>query len=169
MKIIDRKGRLFEKVSIIDLTIVIVVALVAIFLYNFIFGGSTVMEVEDQKETITYTVEFQKVNQAFGQMPMPGGPVYNSSKSYFIGTIVASESMPYVAAVENYGAGSFELAEHQGLYTVLLTIEAKADVDPYGFMVGRQIIKVGERVPVKGKGFASYGYIVAIDREGQVD
>lgn len=169
MKIIDRKGRLFEKVSIIDLTIVVVVVLAAIFLYRFIFGGSTVMEAEDQKETITYTVEFQKVNEAFGDMPQPGGAAFNSSKSYFIGTIVGSETMPYVAAVENYGEGSFELAEHEGLYTVLLTIEAEADVDPYGFMVGRQIIKVGERVPVKGKGFASYGYIVAINREGQVN
>lgn len=167
MKIIDSKGRLFEKVSIIDLMIVLVVALASVFLYSFIFGGTPVTETDQVKEKITYTVEFQKVNEAFGQMPETGGPVYNSSKSYFIGNIVSSQTMPYVAAVENYQDGSFELAEHEGLYTVLLTIEGAADVDPYGLMVGRQTIKIGERVPVKGKGFASYGYIVDINREGQ--
>lgn len=169
MKIIDSKGRLFEKVSIIDLGILLLLALAAIFLYGFIFGGTTTSEPENEKEKITYTVEFQKVNEAFGQMPLVGGAVYNSSKSYYIGDIVGSETMPYVAAVENYQEGTFQLAEHEGLYTVLLSVEGYADVDPYGFMVGRQLIKIGERVPVKGKGFASYGYVVAINREGQGD
>ncbi len=76
MKIIDRKGRLFEKVSVIDIAIITIVVLVAIFLIKFIFGGGAAIEVENQKEKITYTVEFQKVNKEFGDMPVQGGPVY---------------------------------------------------------------------------------------------
>ena len=167
MKIIDKKGRLFGRVSIVDLLIVLMVLAVGSVIYLYLFGGSGSVQMSAGQEMVTYEIELQKVTKEFTEMPEVGLPVYNSSKSYYIGQLKDYEVMPYTLSIENYDEGTFELVEAEDLYTVILTIEAVADVTDMDIRVGQQEVRIGEQVPVKSKGFAAYGYIVGIVLEGQ--
>lgn len=169
MKIIDSKGRLFEKVSIIDIMIIAVVVAGIIFMMTFLFKQEASIDLAENQQKISYQIEVLNVPEAFTKMPQPGGPVYNSSKSYHIGELVGVEVMPFEETAENYDEGTIEAVEAEDLYTVLLTIEAVAEVNDFEINVGQQEVRIGESVPVKGKGFAGYGYIVGIDLEGQAN
>jgi hypothetical protein len=56
------------------------------------------------------------------------------------------------------------LEEVPGLYSVLIDIEADALIENDVITVDRDEIRVGSYLPIKGKSFASFGYIVAIER-----
>lgn len=169
MKIMDKQGRLFEKVSLIDIFIVAVVAAVCVFMYNFLFNQDDAIQLSENQQRVRYQIEMLDVPEAFTKMPKPGGPLYNSSKSYYIGELVEVEVYPFKENAENYDEGTYEAVIAEDLYTVLLTIEGIADVSDFEINIGQQEVRIGEAVPVKGKGFASYGYIVDIELEGQAD
>lgn len=167
MKIIDRKGRLFGKVSLLDVLIVAVVAAVAVIGYQMLFGNQTTSTGEEGRKTIRYTVEMREVRATILDMPEEGGAAFNSSRNYHIGNIHSWRSEPYQEAVPNYDEGTYEWVERSDEYLLYLTIEAQAVVSDFGISVGQQVIRIGDEIPVKGKGFASLAYIVGIDIEGE--
>lgn len=167
MKIIDRKGRLFGKVSLLDLLIVAVVVAVALVGYNLLFGENTVTSLEDSQKTVRYTVEMREVRESILTMPEEGGPAFNSSRNYHIGDIVSWRHEPHQEAIQNYDEGTYEWVERDDQYLFYITIEAQADINDFGIRVGQQEIRIGDEIPLKGKGFASLGYIVGIEIEGE--
>ncbi len=164
MKLIDEKGRLFGKVSIIDLLVILIFAMVLFVGLKLVFREeTTVAVVAENQESIRYIIEIQKVRTPFEEMPKPGMAVYNSSKNFYIGDVYEVDYETYQTLEENTTSGTIELVSQEGLLTVYITVEAIADVSDIGYTVGSQEIRIGTQVPVKGKGFASYGYIVGLE------
>lgn len=167
MKIIDRKGRLFEKISFLDLLIVALVALVLFFVYTFFVQGEDQVQRSESKDTVEYVVEIKDVNEAFTSMPIVGDGLYNSSKNFYIGEVVKVAVMPASKTVVNNEEGTYVLVESEDEYTVLITVKADVEVSDRFILVGSQKIRVGEMVPVKGKGYAGLSYIVEVDLQGE--
>lgn len=167
MKIIDNKGRLFEKVSIIDVLILVVVIAAVGFVYIFFVKGETQIQTSSDTQTVRYIAEIRDVNKALTEMPKVGEEVYNSSKNFYIGKVVAVEAQPNLEVKENTVDGSHDLFEQEDRYRVLITIEAEAAISDRYILVGSQYVRVGEKLPIKGKGYAGLSYIVAVELEGE--
>jgi hypothetical protein len=149
-----------KKVGIIDILIVLII-IGAVFYLVKPFKENT-----NSKNTlkITYTFETIEVGVEFIDQLEAGKDVYNSSKNYYLGKIKGFKVNPYREEFENMEKGIIELVEIPGLYSVLIDIEADAVIENDVIMVDREEIRVGSYIPIKGKSFASYGYIVAIER-----
>ena len=59
---------------------------------------------------------------------------------------------------------TINLVEVPDLYNVLIDIEADATIGNDVIIVDREEIRVGLYIPIKGKSFASYGYVVKTER-----
>ena len=159
---IDKNGRLFGKISIIDLLIVVVILAILAGAYMILFGGSSPIEIAAEGTTIRYQVEMQHETETFSKQPSIGGSVFNSSKNYGIGSLVDIEIYEAMDTVENVMTGTFDRVSMPGFYDVILTIEAQAVVTDSTIKIGQQEVRIGEKIPVKGKGFADYGYVVGL-------
>ena len=73
----------------------------------------------------------------------------------------SSASTVYCLTLSTLSTYSNEVIE--GKYDVYVTIEADTDVSDLAIKAGGTAVKVGAEIPVRGKGYASTGYVIGID------
>lgn len=164
---IDEKGRLFGKINIVDLLVILVVLIAAVVLgWKFLkpnVPGSD-LETEDGLVPVTYTVLVENV--------LP--EVYDSVKSYIPGTLMAAGEMldgqivdvqaethynDFVVETEN-GAELIEM--DQGRLDLTFTIQCNV-VNPITTLIGTQEVRVGKTHIVKTDKFEMVGTILTCE------
>lgn len=149
MKIVDEKGKLFGKINVIDLLVVLVLVAAVIFLaVRFLGGGSNVV---DQTTKITYTTTATSVEQAtydevLRHLAEAGGKDQLMANGELVdGYVVKAEAVPHVnystdaqgnvvRSVEDYDGGRLD---------VTFTVEANV-ADPIATKVGTQEVRVAK-------------------------
>lgn len=150
-----------KKIGILDILIVLIV--VAGVLY-IIKPFSKNVDSSNTTKTIVYTFETIEVGQEFIDQLEIGKDVFNSNRNYHLGKIKDFQVLPYREEFEDTKNGTINLVEVPELYNVLIDIEADATIGNDVIMVDREEIRVGLYIPIKGKSFASYGYVVKTER-----
>lgn len=64
MKILDEKGKLFGKINIVDLLVIVLILVVAVVLGMKFLGGGTQVGDGEPRPTLTYTVRVEEVDPA---------------------------------------------------------------------------------------------------------
>lgn len=123
---IDNKGKLFGKISIVDLLIVLLVV-VAIGATVFKFGFSAHKDVNEAGSKIEYVVKVEGVRDFTVDSIKEGAELYDDESDAFIGTvkgIEVKESMDY--ALKNDGTTVYTSKPDR--YDVYLTVESDARI-----------------------------------------
>ncbi len=165
MALIDGKGRLFGKINIVDLLIIVLVLSVAVAAYGFFFGGNEKQVLDTAK--VVYDFEITNVNQDFIDAIVPGGPIRDSVRGNDLGRVVGKESRNATMLNEDLINGRYVIADVPDAYDVVITIEADANITPANIIVGGAEVKVGKKFFIKGKGFANQGFVTKITLMGQ--
>jgi len=160
MKVINKKGLIFNKISIIDVLILAVIGVFLVFLYSF-FNKEEIIGVSESE--FYYTFEASKVTEDFKDVISIGSSVYNSSKNYYVGEVVEVTSAPSISWTMDIINGKFIKQEEPGEWTVLIKIKAKGQINESSYYAGQELIKVGSVFPIKGMGFASNGVVISIE------
>ncbi len=150
-----------KKIGIID---ILIVALILAGLFYIIKPFQNKTEFVKKTYPIVYTFETIEVGQEFVDQLKIGVDVFDSSKNYYVGKIKDYQVTPYRDKFEDREKGIISLVEIPDLYTVLIDIEADAIIENDTIIVDREEIRVGLYLPIKGKSFASFGYIIGIER-----
>lgn len=169
MKLLDEKGRLFGKLNILDLLVIVIViaaaaVLVAKFTGNSALSGTTTK--------LTYTVKVCNVDKE----------VYDSIQQYIPGQLMASGEMldGYVVSADatpskateyviDASSNGVTLAPAEDTYDVVFTIEANVQ-DSLTNEVGTQEVRVGKTHIVKTAQFElDSGVILTCDWEKQAE
>lgn len=150
-----------RKIGIIDILIVVVLVAGIFVLIN---PYRSKVEVGSNTTPIVYTFETTGVEEDFIEQLEIGKDVFNSSKNYYLGKIKDFEVLPYREEFEDREKGVITLVPYPDRYTVVIDIEANAVIENDVIRVDREEIRVGAYLPIKGKSFASYGYIIGIER-----
>lgn len=169
MSIIDRKGKLFGKLNIIDLiAIILIVAVIALVGYKLVSAGGG----SGTGQKVVYTVKVRGVE----------GEVYTSIKEQLPSQLMAAEQMldAYVTDVqatpvtegtytikENADVGLTTLTHaYPGTYDLIFTIEGTVK-DDLTSELGTQEIRVGKTHIVKTTTFElENGIILTCERGG---
>lgn len=149
MKVIDEKGRLFGKVNLIDLLVVLIIVLAAAALLWKFAGNKAVEAVSAKPKTATFTVLVQDVPEEvceFAQTQI-GQQLTNSGK-LLDGTVTAVEQKP----VENQ--------KNPDLY---LTVQADVSYASYVYKVGSQEVRVGFEYILKTSAFEVTGTVCDLE------
>ena len=129
MKVIDHQGRLFGKVSIIDVFVVLVVVVMAFALYvkNHTLEASKTGETS--KTVITFVVEAENQPLYIADAIRVGDKVYDKDRSSggAIGTITAVEQLES-GWVERLNNGSYARVTNENTRNLRITIEGTGSV-----------------------------------------
>lgn len=139
MKMIDRNGRLFGKISVIDLLVVAVVAVMAValnFKSNQTHTGTSVTE-----EPITFQIRVRGVRSFVADCIAVGDGLYDqnySSGSRSLGRItdIQVERDPGTV-ISSLSDGTIVLAETEDSVDLLLTVEGSALINGKSVAVNR--------------------------------
>lgn len=150
-----------KKIGVLDIIIIILVIGMGFYLTKSFRGKSGPGKATTP---IVYTFEAEDVGQEFINQMEIGKDVYNSQKNHYVGKIKDFTVMPYEEEYEDTKNGVIKMVEIPDRYTVLIDIEADAVIENDVILAGNEQIRVGLYLPIKGKSFASYGYILGIER-----
>ena len=114
----------------------------------------------------SFTVMLTAKDDAFLSAMHIGDKVYISNKEKDTGVIAKIEAKPAESLQFDSMDGKYVLSEIKNKNDILVTIEADASETDTMITVGSTPVKVGLEMPVRGKGYASMGYIVTAVAEG---
>ena len=128
---IDKQGKIFGKISIIDIIAVVLIVLAAIGV-AMRFGGAETAVVSSSSKTITYTFKAENVRDYTVTALKKGGPVYDSTTKEYMGVIKDAVEVPAVMQIE-MADGTYKTVEIPEKYDVTVTVECDGKVSDKGF------------------------------------
>lgn len=160
--IINKEGKLFGKVSIIDIFVIVAILLIAAGMYfKFIAPSKTVVTASQQ---IEYTMKFSEVRIYTAEALKKGGPVSDSKTHEDMGRVVSVRYEPakVVRDLTNGKVAEFEVPEK---YDVYVTIRVDGKQNDLGYYTQRdnKVIGVGSRTTVTTKYAKCFGEIIDVE------
>jgi len=133
-QVIDQKGRLFGKLSVIDLAVILCVLIVAIGGYiKFMVLPQTAVTVEGAP--VRYTIELVNVRDWAMHNIREGDAMFVSG--VYVGTVVGVSYEPHDVIVQGNGIAWRGIVPER--YVAFVEIEATATVSEGRFMVSRTV------------------------------
>lgn len=128
--IINKEGKLFGKISIVDIAVVLIIAVLAIGIYSRFFGQSKVVVSSGQEIECTFLI--RNVRSYTVDALKKGGNVYDKTSKELIGEITdvrQEDGMYNVNKID----GSFVQATPEDRYNVYLTVEFTGKAGESGY------------------------------------
>ncbi len=142
-KLIDENGRLFGLVSVIDVAVIVVVAVLAVALYTK-DSAMPIASAADPMQTIRYEVTITNMPEGRLESLRVEDPLYDKETGNPMGVIKDIQVEDCVISMLK-ADGTYVMAPIDSRYNVKLTVEAQARVDERGhYYVNRaNILGVG--------------------------
>lgn len=142
MKIIDRNGRLFGKISIIDVIVILAVVVMALAIYVKTHKPQTGSNVSST--TIVYQMKVDNLPQYVVDAIQVGDDIYDKERSTggSLGKItdIQISDGTYEAKLDD---GTYEIIPAQDRYNLLLTIEGQGLVESDGSYLLNRVYDLG--------------------------
>lgn len=148
------------KFTVID-TVIIIVVLAALAVGVKKILPSVLHPANEEK--VTFTVMLQREDESFADAITVGDNVTISLTEKDGGVVTDVRSEPAQAIAYNSIEGTYANEIIEGKEDVYVTIEADMSVTDLALKTGGTAVKVGAEVPVRGKGYASMGYVIEIN------
>ena len=130
IKMIDRNGKVFGKINIIDLIVLLaLIAAIAVFGYSKAKGGKDALTKDsDEVEIVFYT---EQVSDFVVDKIQAGDMVCDADKNIFFGTVTSVEKGPAVSYNQT-SDGKIVVSDRPDSSSATITVTGKANMDEYG-------------------------------------
>ena len=128
--IINKEGKFFGKISIVDIAVVLIIVLLAIGVYTRFSGNTKVVVSNGQKIKCTFVVK--NLRQYSVNALKEGGAMYDKTSKELIGTITDVKAEPGRYNV-NMIDGSYKEAIPEDRYNVYVTVEFNGKAGDSGY------------------------------------
>ena len=118
MKFIDKNGKLFGEISIIDLVIILCIILIGLFAFLKMSVNDNILFPDKEEYLVTY--KLSNVKNSLVDSFYLNDKVYNGDTGTFVGTIEKIETSP--ALIETTSSGKIVTYTAPERYDVLITI-----------------------------------------------
>lgn len=148
MKIIDEKGRLFGKLNLIDLLVVVLVLAIIFAVVWKLGAGKAAQSATAQRYGVDFTVVVDDVHEEVCQFAetQVGQKLTNSGKT-LNATLTGCEAKP----------------QEDGKYTLYLSVEGTATMSEMVYKLGPQDVRVGFEYIVKTSAFELTGVVCDLE------
>ena len=150
MKLIDEKGRLFGKINLIDLLVVLLIIAVLAAVVWKLGGRKAAAAVTGTEKKAVYTVEFEDV---------PADIAHFAETQ--IGKSLVNDSKVIAASITDVQTEDY--AGENGHLRLYITVEASASFTGNVYKVGPQEVRVGYEYILKTSEFELTGLISALE------
>lgn len=158
---INKQGKLFGKISIIDILAIIAIVLVIAGIYFKFFAPSETVVTDSH--SLEYTMKFREIRMYSVEAFQKGGPVIDSKTREDMGEVVAVAYEPAKVTRElsDGRVAEIEVPEKYDVY-VTLRVDGKQSDTGYYTQKDNKVIGVGSRTTVDTKYVKCYGEIVDV-------
>ncbi len=161
---IDDKGKLFGKLNILDLIIVLVIVAVLLFGgWYFMRGGAGGAETL----TVDYTVEVLQQKPEYFDFIIEGEKVLDGVTKQPMGEIVSFKTQPSRLLTQNNDNLTLGYSEVEGKLDGHIVIRLDAEVAYPDLKSGDEKIKIGKQVAYRSESAAIKGYIIGMDYDNE--
>ena len=161
MKIIDKKGKVFGLINIIDLLVILMLLAGVIFGAKRISKTPSLTNAATKKGTIY--MDIIEVKMATVSKVKEGDPLYDYDKGTYLGVINKVSYEPFKKEVEY--KDKFVLAEVPEKYVVHVEVACDVKETDDFYQVGTEQIRIGNQQRVKNKNIASFATVMDIKVE----
>lgn len=147
-----------KKWTFVDTLIVILVVVAGVALVK-VFG--TPKSAGDTK-TVDAVVLLAKEDREVADAISKGDAITISLTEKDTGTLKDIEVKDAETLVYNSIDGKYVIEPVEGKVDIYATVELDVKENDYAFTSGSTVLKVGEKLPFRGKGYALEGYIISI-------
>lgn len=158
MKIIDKKGKLFGIINIIDLMVLIIAILLVV-------GGAKRLKsqpaISEDNVNVRLTFEIPEVRMATVENVVKGDTLEHYDRGELVGEIIEVDYEPFTRPIE--GEGEWIQAEVPDKYNTKVVVEAKGNDSPDVLTVGGEQMRVGTQYRMKNKRIAFFGTLMNIE------
>ncbi|MBQ6893019.1 MAG: DUF4330 domain-containing protein [Clostridia bacterium] len=162
MKLIDEKGRIGGKFSIIDL---LVILLIIACVFAVVIKMQTTEDVRGGDRTITCEVRVEYIRDITVNAIKSVSEVIDAETEKELGEILDITTTP-ARLIMQVNDGSYTFVEYQDRYDAIVTIEAEGTEtnDGYYTTSGRQLM-VGETIGISNGNVQFFGEIISVKAE----
>lgn len=148
-----------NKWTVIDTLIVLAVIVVGVVLFK-VFGGSVDT---GARTTIEAVVKIESIDPQVADAIKEGDKITVSLTEKDSGTLIKSERKPAEKMVFNSVDGVYSLTEDEENIDLFATVRLEVTETELAYSTGSTFVKVGEKMPFRGKGYALEGYVFEIN------
>ena len=154
---IDEKGRLFGKLNLLDLLLIVLFIAIAVVACLFLSGKDG----GSDTAPIQYVIEIQNKEEAYFDHVIVGEKVSDGITGAYLGTIAAFEKKP--AQIISQADDKLIVTNPKGRFDGYVTISADAAYAYPDYVLGGEPVKIGSEIAYRSESLAMHGYIVDID------
>ncbi len=158
---INKEGKLFGKISIIDILVVLAIVVAALGIYTRFFVGNT--KVETASSHIEYRLKVQNVRIGTVEaLERYKGAIYDTDTKEYLGDITAVEYTEATSGIETSN-GQIKEAVLPERYDVLVTVNVDGKVNDSGYYTANnQALAAGSSYVFQAKAATTTGRIYDI-------
>ncbi len=161
--IIDKNGKLFGKINILDILIMLIILLFIALGATKFFSGLLGSKVGTNTIDVLYTVEVTKKDAEFFESIKEGDAVFKKNTKEIGGEVVSCEIKPAKYITANLNKLSYEVTEAENKFDGYITVKATADVSYPDMLIGGDEIKIGKSYDLRTENTVLNGYITSIE------
>jgi len=156
---LDEKGRLFGKINIVDLLIIVViVAAIAFIGIKFVMPHSD----NSPKEKMEMVIYVEESERFVTDQLVIGSPVHDDTDSVDLGVCKACKIEPFYEPFEDVETKQIVKAEVDHKCVVELTVEVEGTNGTYGATVDGYLFGIGHTLVVSAGNCKFYGAVKSI-------
>ena len=159
--IIDKKGKLFGKINLLDILIILVVLAFVALGAAKLFSGFT--SSKNETTELIYTIEVTKKDADFFESIKEGDSVFKKNTKEPNGEVVSCEVAPAQYITKNLDSLTFEITEAENKFDGKIKIKVQADINQPDLMVDNEAIKIGKDYAVRTENSVLEGYIIDME------
>lgn len=157
----NSKGKLFGIFNILDIVIlIIIVSIIGVGIYVY---GQYKDNQDTNTQTVEYEVEIRGVDEKFVSAINNGDFIRESVKGNNLGRVAGTSYTNATNINADFINGKYVIAEMPGKLDMVLKLTADASVTSRSVTVGGLEIRIGQKIYVKGKGYAGEGFILNVN------
>ena len=157
--IIDEKGKLFGKINLLDVLLILLIVAVLACAAVFFLGGGQLSNAETIP--LTYTVEIKTKDAEYFEHIKEGEQVIDGITKTPAGRIVGLTTKPATQITQ--ADDKLILSEIAGKLDGYVEIQAEATVAYPDLLLGKEAVKIGKDVALRSESAAMHGYIIGMD------
>lgn len=158
MKLIDERGKLFGRINVIDLLLILIVLGALAFVGVKFLGKDNIPIIAADKKTTTVTLFANAVHPFVVDKIKVGDVLRLTSNSAVFGKIVDIRKDKATSVVST-ADGKFVNSEIPDKYLLYIDIEGEATSSGGSLSIGGQTLLVGDSLSVKGANYTLKGLI----------
>jgi hypothetical protein len=162
LRLLDDRGRVFGKFSIIDLFVVLLLVAGAVWFGYSMFGKNLKADVAERQHETEFTVVTSNIRPSTAEAIARGGKIFEFKTGACLGEVVSVTTEPAkVWLVE--GDGKWVQTELQDRVDAYVTIKGTARVSENVITVSGVEIRVGGSLSLQTKLSAFQGHVMTMD------